>query len=69
MVKIHISSDWLRERLVVIKEHHDEVVASGIDPDHHGIVPDLVLEILRLRGEHVPELEYPHFPQFVVTEQ
>lgn len=63
--KVHISSEWLRKHMEKLHKYHNDLIEQGIVRPHHGIVPDLICEILRLRGEEVPAFDWPHFPDFI----
>lgn len=65
-MKPHISTEWLLARLEQLKVYHREEMAQGRPADlHHGVVPDLICEILRqCNVEHEP-FDWPSFPTFV----
>jgi len=64
----YISSEFLRQRMQEIREHHDRLVVQYPgqfnEESHHGIVPDMINEILRSRGEAMEEFPWQHFPAF-----
>lgn len=64
--RVYISSEYLRQRMEDIKAHHEKLKSVGLisDDQPHGIVPDMINEILRLRGEPTIEFPWAHFPAF-----
>ena len=64
----HISSDYLRQRAKEIRDYHNDLAArypgQFNEQSHHGIVPDMINEILRSRGEAIEEFPWQHFPAF-----
>ena len=67
--EVNITNEWLRVHMANVQMHHGAQMAKYPhvinNESHHGIVPDLINEILRLRGEPVIEFEWASFPEFV----
>ena len=68
--EVNITSEWLRGRMQLMKDDRAKLHAQYPDhfhkDEHAGIVPDLINEILRLRGEPVIEFEWSSYPEFVL---
>lgn len=67
--EVNITSEWLCDRMQQMKDDRAKLLTQYPDhfhkDGHYGIVPDLINEILRLRGEPVIEFEWASFPDFV----
>ena len=70
--EVNITSQWLRAHMGTVRMHHGTQMAKFPhmvnNETHRGIVPDLINEILRLRGEPVIEFEWASYPDFVKGE-
>jgi len=67
--EVNITNEWLHDHMKKVREHHLSEVQRGRPSDgHHGIVPDLINEILRPRGEPIIEFEWASYPDFVKGE-
>ena len=68
MPKVVITNEFLIARILKIKAERDIKIAKygSQAVGHVGITVDLCCEILRLRGEPIPEHDVPPYSEFIV---
>ena len=65
-MSVRITTEYLRKKMQQLREQHqvDKLMHGADDSKHLGIVPDMINEILRLRGEAIEEFPWQSFPAF-----